>query len=189
MKLKLNKVRIAFPKLFNAEQVNGEGKAAFSAAFLFPKDHPQVGEIGAAMKSVATEKWGAKADEILKALRAGDKTCVHNGDAKADTEGYAGNYFINARNAVRPLVLHKDKSVLAESDGVVYGGCYVNASLELWAQDNKFGKRINATLTGVQFHSGGDAFVAGATASPDDFDDLSDQGEAASAPADTGALA
>jgi hypothetical protein len=30
--------------------------------------------------------------------------------------------------------------------------------ISLWAQDNSWGKRINATLLGAQFHSDGEAF-------------------------------
>lgn len=33
-----------------------------------------------------------------------------------------------------------------EADGLVYSGCYVNARIELWAQDNANGKRVNAKL-------------------------------------------
>lgn len=54
----------------------------------------------------------------------------------------------------------------------------MNASIELWAQDNKqFGKRINAQLRGVQFLRDGDAFAAGSPASEDEFEDLGDQGD------------
>ena len=48
----------------------------------------------------------------------------------------------------------------------------MNASIELWAQDNSFGKRVNASLRGVQFLKDGDAFAGGGAASDDEFDDL-----------------
>ena len=41
--------------------------------------------------------------------------------------------FVSARNALRPLVVDVDKSPLTAQDGKPYSGCYVNASLELWA--------------------------------------------------------
>ena len=34
MKIRLNNVRLAFPALFEAKTVNGEGDPAFSASFL-----------------------------------------------------------------------------------------------------------------------------------------------------------
>lgn len=50
MKLKLNNVRLAFPSLFEAKTVNGEGDPRFSAVFLMSPKHPQLEEIRKAMK-------------------------------------------------------------------------------------------------------------------------------------------
>lgn len=173
MKIKLNNVRLAFPCLFEAKTVAGEGKPAFSGTFLIDPADPQIKTLNAAIEATAKDKWGAKADAMLKQLRAADKVCLHNGDLKASYDGFPGNLFVSARNPVRPTVLNKDKSPLAEADGVVYAGCYVNAVLELWPQDNQYGKRVNATLLGVQFAGDGDSFTGGGAASEDDFDDVS----------------
>ena len=57
------------------------------------------------------------------------------------------------------------RNELVESSGKPYSGCYVNAIIECWAQDNKeFGKRINFGLKGVQFLRDGDAFSGGGKA-------------------------
>ena len=173
MKLKLTNVRLAFPTLFEAKTVNGEGKPAFSASFLIDPADPQVKAINAAIEQVAKDKWGAKADAMLKTMRATDKVALHDGDTKSNYDGFPGNLYISARNSVRPLVIDANKTPLSESDGKPYAGCYVNASVELWAQDNNYGKRINATLGGVQFFRDGDSFVGGGAASEDEFDDLS----------------
>lgn len=183
MKVKLNNVRIAFcDALFVAKQVQGQGDPAFSSSFLFPPDHPCVKDVNVAIDAVAREKWGAKATTILAQMRATDKVCLHSGDLKADYEGYAGNLFISARNKTRPLVIDRDKSPLTQDDGKPYGGCYVNASIELWAQDNQFGKRVNASLSGVQFDHDGDSFSGGRPADPDEFDDMSQGADAADLP-------
>ena len=42
MKIRLNNVRLAFPALFEAKTVNGEGDPAFSASFILASDHPQL---------------------------------------------------------------------------------------------------------------------------------------------------
>lgn len=178
MKLLIKDTRLAFPQLFEAKTVNGEGEPAFSAAFLLPKNHPQLGEISAAMEEVAREKWGAKADDILAKMKASDKTAIHNGDLKSEYDGFAGMYYISARNKTRPTVIDRNRAPLAQADGRPYGGCYVNASIELWAQDNKYGKRINASLRGVQFIRDGDAFAGGGAASEDEFEDLSEGADA-----------
>jgi hypothetical protein len=71
-------------------------------------------------------------------------------------------------------VIDRDKTPLTSADGRPYAGCFVNASVELWAQDNNFGKRINASLRGVQFFKDGDAFSGGGAASDDEFDSVED---------------
>lgn len=174
MKVKLQNVRLAFPVLFEAKTVNGEGKPAFSASLLLAKNDPQVKVINAAIEEVAKQKWGAKADAILKQARGQDKLALHDGDLKSQYAGFEGMFYVSARNAVRPLVIDRDKSPLSEADGKPYAGCYVNVSLELWAQDNNYGKRVNASLSGVQFSKDGDAFAGGGAADESDFDDLAD---------------
>jgi hypothetical protein len=172
MKIKLNAVRLSFPQLFEAKTVNGEGKPAFSAAFLISPKDPQIAMINTAISSVAAEKWGIKADAILKTIRAADKTCLHSGDLKSNYDGFEGMMYISARNPLKPSVVDTNKSPLVAEDGRPYAGCYVNAVLELWTQDNNYGKRVNATLMGVQFYKDGESFVGGGVADADDFDDL-----------------
>ena len=172
MKIKLNNVRLSFPQLFEAKTVNGEGKPAFSAAFLISPKDPQIAMINTAISTVAAEKWGAKADAILKTIRAADKTCLHSGDLKSNYDGFEGMMYISARNPLKPSVVDTNRSPLVAEDGRPYAGCYVNAVLELWTQDNNYGKRVNATLMGVQFYKDGESFVGGGVADADDFDDL-----------------
>lgn len=177
MRLMLRDVRLAFPSLWKPTAPRTGGEAAFSASFILPPDHKQLGEIRAALKAVAKEKWGAKADAVYKALEQGDKLALHNGNTKAEYEGYEGNFFVSTRSKVRPTVLDQQRQDLTEADGKPYSGCYVDASVELWAQDNDFGKRINAQLRGVQFRRDGDAFAGGARAADaDEFDEIGVEG-------------
>ena len=178
MKVKLPNVRLAFPALFEAKTVNGEGEPRFSAAFLLSPKHPAFKEVEAAIEAVAKEKWGAKYAKILEELKNKDKTALHDGNSKSEYDGYEGNFFISAGNKVRPTVLDRDKSPLVAADGRPYAGCFVNAVVEIWAQDNKFGKRINASLGGVQFFKDGDAFAGGGVADESDFDDIGEGAEA-----------
>lgn len=178
MEVKLKECRLAFAQVFNAKQVNGEGEPAFSASFIFPKNSPNVKVLNQAIEEVAREKWKEKTPVILKQLRSADKVCLHDGDLKENYEGFSGNFFVAARSKSRPLVVGRDKMPLTEEDGKPYSGCYVNAVIDVWSMDNKFGKRINASLKGVQFVKDGDAFSASAPASPDSFDDLGEGADA-----------
>ncbi|MDC9593533.1 DUF2815 family protein [Xenorhabdus sp. IM139775] len=179
MKVSLKQVRLAFPDLFEATQVNGQGDFKFRSTFLIPKERKDViAEIEAAIKKVATEKWGAKAEGIIKSIRGNNmRFNFRDGDDKPDYDGYAGNMYISASNKSRPLVIDRDRSPLAAQDGKPYSGCYVNATISIFAYENN-GKGISASLSGVQFFRDGDAFAGGGVASVDDFDDISEGADA-----------
>jgi hypothetical protein len=175
MKMMLPNVRGAFLQLFEAKTVNGEGEPAYSGAFLIDPvaQKALVDEINAKIDEVAAAKWGAKAAGVLTAMRKADKAALHDGDVKADYDGFPGMLYVSTRSKVRPLVIDRDRTPLTAADGRVYSGCFVNAQIELWAQDNSYGKRVNAQLKGVQFVKDGDAFGGGGTpANADDFGDL-----------------
>lgn len=173
MKLFLNMVRLAFPELYEAKTMDGEGDPSFSASLILTPQHPDIKALNAVIEAVAKEKWGAKADAILEGILAADKGCLHNGDRKAHLAGFKGNKFVPARSATRPLVIDANKVPLTKKDGKPYSGCYVNGHIDVWAQDNKFGKRINAGLCGIQFVKDGDSFRGSGASSVDEFDNIS----------------
>lgn len=172
MQVKLKNVRLAFASgLWEAQQIAGEGKPAFNCSALLEPDHAQIKEIKDAMRTVAKEKWGDKAKAQYDLLEKQDRLALHDGDKK-EYDGYAGNLYLSPRSATRPLVVNKDKTPLTEADGIVYSGCYVNMNVDIWAMDNKYGKRVCCSLQGVQFVRDGDAFSGTSAATVEDFDDL-----------------
>jgi hypothetical protein len=175
--VQLLKVRIAFPALFEAKSIN-DGDPRFGANFIIQPGSKNAKALAAAMDEVAEVKWKTKSKTTLDELKKKGKVCFVEDEKKNSAgetyNGFEDMYHISANNASRPTVIDGRKQPLTQADGKPYGGCYVNAIVDIWAQDNKFGKRINATLTGVQFHSDGDAFGGGAPASPDQFPDLGD---------------
>ena len=186
MRIMLKNVRLLYgAALFTPQRgPNGEGEPKHSGTFGFAKDHPAAAEIKAGFQKVATEKWGAKAVEVYTMLKAADKLCLHDGDAKADKEGFKGNLYVSASNKLKPLVIDGLKQPLTADSGKPYSGCYVNAEIELWAQDNKFGKRINASLRGVQFVRDGQRLAGGGVSSADDYEAIPDaEGDAGAKPA------
>lgn len=176
----LKGVRLAFPNLFEPTTVNGEGKPRYSATLILPAEHPQLEEIRRKIEAVAKDKWRDKATAMLHSLYKTGKVALRDGDDKAQYDGFAGNFFVTAsapENAP-PIVIDRDRSPLTQRSGRPYAGCYVNVSLEFWAQDNAYGKRINCTLRGVQFYKDGDSFSAGRPASADEFDVVEDGADA-----------
>ncbi len=170
----LSNVRVAFPHFWTAQQVNGQGKAAYSGNFIMPPDHPDVARIREAITAAANAKWKEKAPAQLAALIAADKVCLHSGELKAQYEGFTGNLFLSARGYTPPLVIGQDPTAgpLLESGGKPYSGCFVNAQVAIWAQHNNYGPRVNAQLRGVQFLRDGPAFAGGAVSQADDFEQV-----------------
>jgi hypothetical protein len=74
-----------------------------------------------------------------------------------------------------PKIVDRNPSrVIKESDGRIYAGCYVNAIVRLWCQDNEHGKRLNASLEAVQFVKDGEAFGAKAIDPMSAFENIED---------------
>lgn len=187
-------VRASFLSLFEPnvqEQDDGSERKTWKGNFLIDKEKAKAGEIKAvfngkrmsilaALKAAGaeakTKKWGEESKwPKLKA----DRTFLRDGDQE-DWDGYEGNYYIssNAQIEDKPAVVtnRRDgngKWIPAEPGGNAspYSGCYVNATIIIWAQDNKHGKRLNAQLRAVQFFADGEAFGAAPTNPNDDFDD------------------
>lgn len=198
-KVIIHGARLAFPDLFEAVQYQGTGPFTFRATFVLepetratwilgPNDKKEgnaIKVIEKVLEVTANEKWGAKAEAQLKAIKAGgsQKCCFYDGDTKA-YNGYPGNWILSAtrnQDAGAPVVVDRGKRPLTAKDGVLYSGCYVNGTVEIWAQDNSFGKAVRATLVNVQFNRDGESFGGAAPANANDLDDLgyddSDEGD------------
>lgn len=172
-KIKMQAVRLSFPSLFNTAKFGGEDTGKYEATFVL--DKVEHAEVIAGIKAQIDRLM----KEELKGKVPSDKLCLKDGDEMGRPE-FEGKYTIKASTKKRPLVINRDKSPITESDNVIYAGCYVNAIVSLWAQNNNYGKRINAQLDGVQFCRDGEAFGDGAVSvnefdafgseSDDDFD-------------------
>jgi hypothetical protein len=165
MKIKIPSARLSFPSLFNMASFGGESTGKFEATFILDKkEHAkQIEEIEGAI---------AKLQKELKVKLASDKLCLKDGDEMERAE-YQGKMTIKASTKKRPMVINRDKTPITEDDNVVYAGCYVNAIITLWAQNNSYGKRVNAQLDGVQFVRDGEPFGDGGI-SVDQFDGFDD---------------
>lgn len=171
-RIRVDNVRLSFNDLFVAKSVNG-GEARFSAHLLLAPSHPQL----EAMRRIALEqaeaKWPGKGKVIVSATEGTDKFFLRDGKTKPEYGGYEGMLFVSANTKKRPLVIDRDRTPLTQADGRPYSGCYVNASIEIYAFKHQTGgNQINAELIAVQFLRDGDAFGGGAPASADEFEDL-----------------
>lgn len=172
--IRLENVRLAFPKLWTPEPFPGGNDPTpyFSAMFILPKNHPQAKQLEAMMVKIANDKWGTRGPAVLKAAKAMGKVFYRDGDSKAEYDGFEGNMFVSARSKTRPNTFDGQRNTVTEADGVIYGGCYVNAIISCFAYI-KGNNGLGAGLKGVQFRGKGDAFSGGGVpADADDFDEL-----------------
>lgn len=172
MKIKI-KARLSFPDLFQPTQFQGSGPEYYGCQFLVEAGSESDKAIEDAIKQVATEKWKDKAPGVLKGINNNKQLkCYTDGDI----HGYEENLRVLAAKRYatdgRPDVRDRDASPLAERDGKPYAGCYVVGIVDIWAQDNNFGKGVRAQLLGVQFLKDGEPFKKASKASDDDFEDL-----------------
>mgnify|MGYP001562811483 CR=1 FL=1 len=161
-KIVLKNVRLSFPSLFTKEVFEGkEGK--FAATLLIDKSDTAVKkQLDAAIAALVAE---------AKVKIPADKYCLKDGD-EIEFDGYKGCWSLKASNAKRPTVIDRDKTPLTADDDKIYAGCYVNAIIDFWIQNNSYGKRVNANLYGIQFLKDGEPFGQGPVDVTEEFEDL-----------------
>jgi hypothetical protein len=139
----LSDVRTSY--FYGFEPYKGDNGDSYCSHFLMAPDHPGVALIKAAQRRAATAMWKDGAEAMLQALAKQDRLCLHDGDtSKPGVDGYKGMLFVSGNSKKRFTIVDGDRSPLTAADGRPYSGCYVNAIVQVWAQQNKWGKRINA---------------------------------------------
>lgn len=179
----LKDVRLSFEHVFEPQEgivdkkTGIKGEDRYSASFLFPKNTPHgksvLAAVQAAMAQVRKAKWGDNQPKLKP-----NQLCLRDGNLE-DWDGYDGNYFVSSSRPAKgtpPVVVDRDRTPLKGTEGKIYSGCFVNAIVRVWAQDDKdYGKRINASLEAVQFVRHGDAFGPRPVDPNEAFEDISDE--------------
>lgn len=175
-KVRVEMARLAFARIWKPGAVNPGDRETYNCILLLGDEKdPQVRKVARAINEVGAEKWKNKWNEERFRRNVKEKSCLRDQGTK-DYEGFEeGCYFVSCNTVPRPLILDANKEPLAESDGRPYSGCYVDGLVQIWAQDNQWGKRVNAQLLGLQFRKDGEPFTGGGRADVDDFDDYSDE--------------
>jgi len=201
----LKNVRIAFANNVFTPKENPGGGAHYKVAAIIEPGSEHQKLLQAALKRAAQTKWAEKADGILRKLAADRKLCYSSksptneeGDVYNGFEGDAGvlnasRNTTKAEKAGAPLVIGagvNGKAPITKADGKIYSGAYVNLSVDIWAQDNQHGKRLNADFRGLQWVSDGEALGGDGAAptSADEFEEM-DRSEELTEALDNGAPA
>lgn len=174
--IRLENVRLSFPHIYKAHKFAEGQEPRFQATFLLDpakEAHKALlAKVKAEIARLSKEAYGSEK------LPPDVKACVGNGNNKT-YDGYKDMVYISTSNTTRPVVVNRVKEPVAEGESQApYAGCYVNATLTLWAQKNQWGKRINANLRAIQFVADGPAFGRPPVDADDEFEALPDDGSA-----------
>ena len=186
----LTNTRLSFPQLVEARAYQ-EGQAKkFSADLILDPAGEDWKKVMHSVMQSAQEKWGDNAQAVLQMCQADRKLrAFGNGAEKVDKktfkpyEGYEGAVYVSANNANPPQMIESNGKSVDPTNTMayqalarkMYGGCYVNAAIKFWIQDNKYGRGMRCELIALQLAKDGTPFgdaapdaskVFGAVAAP-----------------------
>lgn len=177
-KIVLRNVRLSYEHIFKPTSFEEGGAPKYSATFIIPKDHPDLPALKRAFFEAGQEsfaadfgKGGAWPKHYTCSLKDADVATDSMGEILAEKQSaYKDCYVLEANSTKRPIAVNRNKAAVAEEDGIIYSGCYVNASLAAAGYTyGKVKKGVKAYLNGVQFVKDGERFGSDALG---DFDAL-----------------
>jgi len=177
IKVIIRDARIAYiQSLWTPGQYEGKGEYRYQATFLVPPGSKSFKDINAAIVGVAEELWKAKWKNKLEEFKHNpQKMCWFDGDKKPDSAGFPGNWALRATRKQKdgpPAVVGRNRDMpILESDGKLYAGCYVNGTVDIWAQSGT-NAGIRCSLINVQYVKDGESFGGAAPANLDGLEDL-----------------
>lgn len=183
-KFMLRNVRLSYEHIFTPTKFDDNQEIAkYSATFIIPKDHADLPALKRTLFEAGVEEFpadfkpGSWPKGYTCGLKDADKDTDSNGDILAEKNpDYKGCYIIEANSVNRPIAVNRKKAAVTEADGIIYSGCYVNASLGIAGYTyGKVKKGVKAYLNGVQFVADGERFGSDALS---DFDELDNDSEA-----------
>jgi len=148
----LYNIPCSFPEFWE-ERVDGDITYPRGILLLFnPETHAhELGLLNTVIAEIA--KDNPKVGSAIK--NDPTRLCVRPGNRDEYLELFPkGCMMLKANTPKTPFVLDKDGSAITGpnvQNYPFYSGCHVNVKIELWAMDNKFGKRVCAKLLAVQF--------------------------------------
>ena len=95
---------------------------------------------------------------------------AYGDEERPDDAAYADSYFINCNSTERPGVVDR-KRVPITDPTVIYSGCYIRASINIYPFNTNGNRGVGAGLGNVQFWEDGEP-LNGRVRAEDEFDAL-----------------
>lgn len=148
----LKNVEISYPNLFTAvSNENTGGDEQYSVTFKIKKNDVQINNLYQAIDKALEEKYGAEVPKMKG-------TFLRDGD-ESGWKGFEDCFFVAAKNKLKPKIYNKDNQLIYEEDDYPQSNDICDIVIDIWIQDNKFGKRINCWLQGVRLVKEGKRFI------------------------------
>lgn len=155
---------------------NNDEKLHYKGTWIIVPNSENDKALVAAIKEAAKERWPNAYEGIVKKLVNDGELPYHRseylGPDGTPRPGFEGSYRLTTKSTSRPVVIDRDRTPLAESDGRPYSGCYCNVLVSIKADEFKGKKYVSARLRAVQFVRDGDALSGGTAVSAEVFPDL-----------------
>lgn len=172
----LSNVCLSFPHLVEPHASTEGGIKKYSADLILSLDNPALTQFMTRYAEMASQKWGEHANQVMTIIQADRKLrCYGSGAEKIDKKtfkpysGYDGKAYISANKDQAPQMIQQDGTSVDAGNTMayqalarkLYGGCYVNAAVKPWLQENKHGRGIRCDLVAIQFFQDGTPFGEG----------------------------
>jgi hypothetical protein len=177
----VSNARLSFPHLAEpqkqTDKITGNSRLTYNCDLILEPNSPAIQEFMARYHVLAVEKWQDNANNAMQQIQANRKQrCYGVGEEKVDSKtfqprgGYQGKVYISASNKNMPQMIQQDGRPADPANTMacqavarkMYGGCYINAAIKPWIQQNDTGIGIRCDLIAVQFFADGEAFGEGA---------------------------
>jgi hypothetical protein len=179
--LTFTRARLSFPKLIEAtvNPMNPAGDKKFGCDLIISPHSEEMQRFMAAVNQAVTNKWREAAPAVVAIYKADrKKRCFGQGNEKINGktmkvyDGYEDMAYItcSSNEDKPPIMIRANGSTVDNANTMeravharkLYGGCYVNAAVSIWLQDNQFGKAVRCNILAIQFAKDGEPFGEGA---------------------------
>jgi len=181
---------------FSASLISSEdSEIRFENAKGEKKTYPLLGGpdsiINRIIMKVIKEKWPTISEKGLREMEIwcwnkADGSTTRNEQSNDDGEYYAGfgpeTWYATAAKIESKApggvaVMTAKKVPITEASGKLFSGCYVNAILDIYANETETGKTISASLEGIQLKKRGEPLGFTAIDANDEFDEEESEDE------------
>ncbi|KKN66519.1 hypothetical protein LCGC14_0470530 [marine sediment metagenome] len=173
----LSNVRLSFPHLAEPQrqknEITGVERVSYNGEFIMPETDPGFQSFLQKYGQLALADWKEHSQQVMGLITNDRKLrCFGRGEEKINKktfqpyDGYVGQVYITAGKNQQPQVIQADGKPIDPTNTMLYqqltrkmyGGCWINAAVKPWLQNNTHGRAIRCDLIAVQFSKDGDPF-------------------------------